>query len=93
MLEYSILSNTITVIFNASKVSYNLLKIQNEPLNEPLNSIITNLIKNKPNITINEMVNTANLSKSTIKRIIKQLVDDGNIVREGSKKAGHWIVK
>lgn len=51
---------------------------------------ILKLIKSNLQITREEIVNLTRLSDRTISRIIKSLQDKNLIIREGSKKTGHW---
>ncbi len=49
-------------------------------------------IQTKPEITRQEMIGLLNVSDRTISRVLKQLKDQGRIMREGSKKTGKWII-
>ncbi|MBQ6900331.1 MAG: winged helix-turn-helix transcriptional regulator [Firmicutes bacterium] len=49
------------------------------------------LIKN-PHVTLEQIAKDLNLSKSTVKRNLKELITSGNVSREGSKKTGQWVV-
>lgn len=53
---------------------------------------ILNLIINNNKITREEIVNQTNLSDRTISRAIKHLQNEKIILREGSKKSGHWKI-
>ena len=68
----------------------------NETINDTLNkneNLIINKMRNNPYITINEISNELNLSRSTIIRTTNKLSDKGIIIRIGSNKNGHWVVK
>ncbi|MBQ1884518.1 MAG: putative DNA binding domain-containing protein [Bacteroidales bacterium] len=85
----------------------NELISQNEPINEPINQndpvsdpikntetiikILGGLIEN-PQIKYEDLQITANCSRATIRRTLKKLREVGIIIREGSRKTGHWIV-
>lgn len=53
---------------------------------------ILNLIVNNTKITREEIVNATNLSDRTISRAIKHLQNENFILRDGSKKTGHWKI-
>jgi ATP-dependent DNA helicase RecG len=85
----------------------NELISQNDPINEPINQndpvsdpikntetiikILGGLIEN-PQIKYEDLQITANCSRATIRRTLKKLREVGIIIREGSRKTGHWIV-
>lgn len=69
----------------------------NGPVNEPVKLTekeqkVIELIMTNPNITRMEMAEAIGCSMSTIKRAISSLVDKKILEREGSDKAGSWIV-
>ncbi len=45
------------------------------------------------NITLDVVALKTNKSLRTIKTIVKRLIEENKLVREGSKKTGKWIVK
>lgn len=53
---------------------------------------VIELIMTNPNITRMEMAEAIGCSMSTVKRAIASLVDKKILEREGSDKAGSWIV-
>ena len=55
--------------------------------------IILQLITENCFITINEMVEKLEISRGMVESAIKNLKDEGKLAREGSTKAGKWIVK
>lgn len=55
--------------------------------------IILQLISENCFITINEIVEKLEISRGMVESAIKNLKDEGRLVREGSTKAGRWIVK
>ena len=57
------------------------------------NQKITSLMKKNNKITIKEMCENTGLSESVVKKVIKKLKDNGNIIRVGSVKGGYWEVK
>ena len=71
-----------------------------EALNETLNEALTekqklllDILRNNPTITQKEIVESASLSRSTVQRTVKELIEMGRLERVGSKKTGSWIVK
>lgn len=70
-------------------------KISNEALNEALNEnelIIVNLILNNPSIKQKDIIESTNISRAQVQRIMKGLQERGIIVHENSKKSGRWVV-
>ena len=70
---------------------------QNDPVSDPIKNtetiikILGGLIEN-PQIKYEDLQITANCSRATIRRTLKKLREVGIIIREGSRKTGHWIV-
>lgn len=60
-------------------------------LNDREQSII-NLLRNDSTLTRNDMAEKLNCSDSTIKRLLKAMVEKGIIKRIGSNKKGEWII-
>ena len=54
---------------------------------------IINILCENPSITQKELAVKLNVSKRTVIRILKKLVEDKVIVREGNNRTGKWIVK
>ena len=68
-----------------------------DPVNGPVKLTekeqkVIELIMTNPNITRMEMAEAIGCSMSTVKRAISSLVDKKILEREGSDKAGSWIV-
>lgn len=53
---------------------------------------VLDLIKENPNITTKEMSIKLNVSRSTISRMVKDLVENKKIVRYGANKNGYWKI-
>ena len=68
-------------------------KVHGELLDEPLENQLILLIKENNRITIDEMANQLNLSKSTVKRIIKEFTDSCRLERKDGKRYGYWEIK
>lgn len=49
-------------------------------------------IKKRPTITQNELAEILSLSRRTVQRIIKELVNENKIKRVGSNRTGHWEI-
>ncbi len=56
------------------------------------NAKILELIARDPGITAEEIAETTAVSVRTVRRALKELQDNGKLLREGSDKAGRWIV-
>ncbi len=67
-----------------------------EPLDElmegPLEEKILQLIRNMPNCTYDALAESLEVSRSTVKRTIKLLAEQGKIERIGGKRYGHWEI-
>lgn len=49
-------------------------------------------IKKRPTITQNELAEILSLSRRTVQRIIKELMNENKIKRVGSNRTGHWEI-
>ena len=79
--------------FTASSGAVN--EAVNGAVNEELTDnekLVLNAMKLDTAITTPKMVELLGLSRTTIQRAIKSLKEKGFIQREGSDKAGNWIV-
>ena len=94
--EYSILGNGITVRFLALKSavlgSSKGSKAQDEPLDEPLEKRLIEIIRDNPNTTLDELGTIVDVSRSTVKRTLKKLTDEGIVAHIGGKRFGHWEI-
>lgn len=93
--EYYISENGVIVtLFNRNYDTQNDTQNDTQKLtiNERHGEIIR-LIENNPNITAEELKDILNLSKSTIRRDITKLRDEGRLQYCGSSKKGYWIIK
>ena len=73
------------------------LNPQCEPINKPLNlpekeRVLLSLLQENSGITITEMTELTDFSRSTIKRVLRSLEECGAVTRIGAKKNGHWEV-
>ena len=55
-------------------------------------NLLLDFIKKNPQITKDALMKHTMLSRSTIKRHLRELQEQGRLKREGSRKAGKWIV-
>jgi predicted HTH transcriptional regulator len=53
---------------------------------------VINLIEVNKNISINEIVEKTNKSRSTIQRTINKLKNSEKLMRVGNTKTGHWVI-
>ena len=102
--EYSISDNGIIVtLYN---MNYN--EAQNDGINEEINeeinvgqklnteerkNIILKLIEKNEKISIQQLVENIEVSKSTVERDLKELKEENRIEYIGSRKSGKWIIK
>ena len=61
-------------------------------IDDPVKKQIINILSNNPNGTIDDLSKTLNISLRKAKYLIKLLVEEGLIVRVGSKKTGVWKI-
>ena len=101
--EYSISDNGIIVtLYN---MNYN--EAQNDGINEEINeeinvgqklnteerkNIILKLIEKNEKISIQQLVENIEVSKSTVERDLKELKEENRIEYIGSRKSGKWII-
>ena len=101
--EYSISDNGIIVtLYN---MNYN--EAQNDGINEEINeeinvgqklnteerkNIILKLIEENEKISIQQIVENIEVSKSTVERDLKELKEENRIEYIGSRKSGKWII-
>ena len=97
--EYSISDNGIIVtLYN---MNYN--EAQNDGINEEINvgqklnteerkKIILKLIEENEKISIQQLVENIEVSKSTVERDLKELKEENKIKYIGSRKSGKWII-
>lgn len=63
-----------------------------EPIGRPLEEKILHIMRNTPNCTYDSLAESLEISRSTVKRAVKNLVDKGIIERKGGKRFGYWKV-
>lgn len=68
------------------------VKVQNETVFDTVNDTVFDLIRQKNNIAAAEISERLSISLSTAKRRIRELKENGRIVRIGSDKTGYWKV-
>lgn len=97
--EYSISDNGIIVtLYN---MNYN--EAQNEEINEEINvgqklnteerkNIILKLIEKNEKISIQQITENVEVSKSTVERDLNELKEENKIEYIGSRKSGKWII-
>lgn len=54
---------------------------------------VISILKSNGELTLPEVSRMLNLSLGGVEKIVRQLKRDGRLIREGSTKAGRWIVK
>lgn len=95
--EYTVLGDDLTVKFTAlesAKVSdVKIPKYQSDTLRDTLDKKILVLLKEEPAITQNEIATYFGVSVPSIKRVMKKLLESGEIARKGGRRYGYWEVK
>lgn len=61
--------------------------------NQKSNQKIISSMQENPMVTIRELQAITGLSESGVKKIIRQLKDEGILSRKGSDKTGMWVIK
>lgn len=80
------------VEFTVKLPNLNFKASSNEALTDN-QKMLLEILRNKPTITQKEIIENTTLSRSTVQRTIKELVEMGRLERVGSKKTESWIVK
>ncbi len=93
--EYIETPNTVKLILwnNIDERTAYRNKASNEALNEALNDderIIVEIIRLSPKASQKEIVRKTGFSRAKVQRIMKKLVENNVIYREGAKKNGAW---
>ena len=60
--------------------------------NQKSNQKILSEIRQNPSVSIRELQELIGLSESGVKKVLRQLRNDGIIVRVGGAKGGHWEI-
>lgn len=98
--EYIVHGGDIMLKFNAlqsAKVSeIKITKGQNEPLAEPIKEpieiVLIEILRKNPNSTYDNFAKQMDISRSTVKRTIKLLVENQQIERIGGRCYGYWKI-
>lgn len=98
--EYIVHGGDIMLKFNAlqsAKVSETkITKGQNEPLTEPIKepieTVLIEILRKNPKSTYDNLAKQMGISRSTVKRTIKTLVENGQIERIGGRRYGYWKI-
>ena len=105
--EYSISDNGIIVTLYNMNYNEKENEAQNEVINEDINdvinvgqklnteerkNIILKLIEENEKISIQQIVENIEVSKSTVERDLKELKEENKIKYIGSRKSGKWII-
>ena len=65
---------------------------KNETALMKIEEIVINLVEMNEKISINEIIEKTNKSRSTIQRTINKLKNSGKLMRVGNTKTGHWVI-
>ena len=96
--EYIVRGGDIILKFNAlqsAKVSETkIAKGQNEPLTElikePIKTVLIEILRKNSKSTYDNLVKQMGISRSTVKRTIKTLVENGQIECIDGRRNGYW---
>ena len=55
--------------------------------------VLLDILVEKPAITQTQLMEEMNLTRKQVQKDMKQLQEEGVLVREGSNRNGHWVVK
>ena len=64
----------------------------NGTVNGTVREKIKDLLRKAPESTYVDIAETTELSRRTVARLISEMAENGEIVREGSDKKGTWVV-
>ena len=67
-------------------------KRQNDALNDALENKLMMLLKDNPYLKQNELAGKLSVSRATVQRLIKKIVDENKIERKGGKRYGYWEI-
>lgn len=98
--EYIVHGEDIMVKFTAlqsakvpdSKTPKGQNELLDEPMEQPLEEKILQVICKMPNCTYDTLAELFGVSRSTVKRTVKLLAEQGKIERKGGKRYGYWEV-
>ncbi|MBD5537622.1 MAG: winged helix-turn-helix transcriptional regulator [Lachnospiraceae bacterium] len=94
--EYIVHGEDIMVKFkalqSAKTTDFKVPKVRTGTLEDTLERRIVNILKNNSTITQSALSEELNLSIRSLKRIMKRLTENGEIVRKGGKRYGHWEI-
>lgn len=78
-----------------TKASSKAVKPHDEALNEALNEILIKklwlLLWENPKLTQKEISSQLRISRATVQRLTKELLEQGKIERKGGKRHGYWV--
>ena len=63
-----------------------------EPIEEPLEEKIISILRKAPDSTYDSLAGELGISRSTVKRSFKILIESGQIDRVGGRRYGHWEI-
>jgi ATP-dependent DNA helicase RecG len=89
MVKFNALQSAKIADSKAPKVHFGTL---DEPMKRPLEEKILSIIRDMPDCTYDTMAEMLDVSRSTVKRAIKFLTEQGEIERIGGKRYGHWKI-
>ncbi len=95
--EYILHGEDIMVKFKALQSAKVLApknpKPQNDALNDALENKLMMLLKENPYLTQKEMTERIPVSRATVQRLVKKLVDEKKLYRIGGKRYGYWEIR
>lgn len=69
-----------------------ITKGQTEPIKEPIETVLIEILRKNPNSTYDNLAKQMDISRSTVKRTIKTLVENQQIEHIGGRRYGYWKI-
>ena len=82
----------ITFMLQCLKQALQEMEESNQKSSQKSDQKILSAMRRNPSVTIRELQDETGLSESGVKKVIRQLRNDGQICRVGGAKGGHWDV-
>lgn len=89
--EYTIYPEDIMIKFEALNIAKNTANVLKNTIEEN-SHIIFEFLKQYPETTQKNMIESLDISKRILKRIISQLKQNGYIERVGNNRSGYWKI-
>ncbi len=74
------------------KITKGQKELLDEPIKEPIETVLIAILRKNPKGTYDNLAKQMDISRSTVKRTIKKLVENGQIERIGGRRYGYWKI-